>query len=192
MMKSNFEVHETIRQVKMAMDLFDHNHSGVEWYANIWHRELTSFEMAERKRLSYSIKLKLITALQVPKLIESKIHLIILGAMTQSLKEIEHYDSLEDGTEKDYLKKATMRLKTNLKYLVEIVIPHGLKMSVMLKGLNVDSSSSTLSRYFEIAHDIKVIEKWIIQPFNAEDNVGALVEWDLENGVYKLKSSKSD
>ena len=192
MMKSNFEVHETIRQVKMAMDLFDHNHSGVEWYANIWHRELMSFEMAERKRLSYSIKLKLITALQVPKLIESKIHLIILGAMTQSLKEIEHYDNLEDGIEKEYMTKATMRLKINLKYLVEIVIPHGLKMSVMLKGLNVDSSSSTLSRYFEIAHDIKVIEQWIIQPFNAEDNVGALVEWDLENGVYKLKSSKSD
>ena len=148
--------------------------------------------MAERKRLTYSITLNLITAVQVPKLIKSKIELIILGALTQGLKEIEHYDSLEDGSQKDYLTKATMRLKINLKYLVEIVIPHGLKMSGMLKGLNVDSSSSTLSRYFEIAHDIKVIEKWIIQPFNAEDNVGALVEWDLENGVYKLKSSKSD
>ena len=151
MMKSNFVVHETIRQVKICLDVYDHNQSGVEWFANIWHRELTSFEMAERKRLSYSIKLKLITALQVPKLIESKMHLIILGAMTQSLKEIEHYDKLEDGTEKEYMKKATMRLKINFKYLVEVVIPYSLKMSGMLKGLNVDSSSSTLSRYFEIA-----------------------------------------
>jgi hypothetical protein len=63
-------------------------------------------------------------------------------------------------------------------------------MSGMLKGLNVDSSSSTLSRYLEIAREIKVSEQWIIQPFNAEDNVGALVEWDLENGVYKLMSSQ--
>ena len=191
-MKSEFEVHETIRQVKMCLDVFDHNLSGVEWFANTWHRELTSFEMAERKRLTYGIKLKLITAPQVPKLIEFKIHLIILGAMTQSLKEIEHYDKLEDGIEKEYITKATMRLKINLKYLVEIVIPHSLKMSGMLKGLNVDSSSSTLSRYLEIAREIKVIEQWIIQPFNADDNVGALVEWDLENGVYKLMSSKSD
>jgi hypothetical protein len=190
MMKSNFEVHETIRQVKIVLDVYDHNQSGVEWFANIWHRELMSFEMAERKRLSYGILLELITALQVPKLIESKIHLIILGAMTQSLKEIEHYDKLEDGIEKEYITKATMRLKINLKYLVEIVIPHSLKMSGMLKGLNVDSSSSTLSRYLEIAREIKVSEQWIIQPFNAEDNVGALVEWDLEKGVYKLMSSQ--
>ena len=142
--------------------------------------------------MTYSITLNLITAVQVPKLIKSKIQLIILGALTQGLKEIEYYDSLEDGSQKDYLTKATMRLKINLKYLVEIVIPHSLKMSGMLKGLNVDSSSSTLRRYLEIAREIKVIEQWIIQPFSAEDNVGALVEWDLENGVYKLKSSRSD
>ena len=148
--------------------------------------------MAERKRLTYSITLNLITAVQVPKLINSKIQLIILGALTQGLKEIEHYDSLEDGSQKDYLTKATMRLKINLKYLVDMVIPVSLKMSGMLKDLNVDSSSSTLSRYLEIAREIMVIEQWVIQPFNAEDNVGDLVEWDVEKGVYKLKTSKSD
>ena len=148
--------------------------------------------MAERKRLTYSITLNLITAVQVPKLIESKIQLIILGALTQGLKEIEHYDSLEDGSQKDYLTKATMRLKINLKYLVDMVIPVSLKMSGMLKDLNVDSSSSTLSRYLEIAREIMVIEQWVVQPYNAEDNVGDLVEWDVEKGVYKLKTSKSD
>ena len=142
--------------------------------------------------MTYSITLNLITAVQVPKLIKSKIQLIILGALTQGLKEIEHYDSLEDGSQKDYLTKATMRLKINLKYLVDMVIPVSLKMSGMLKDLNVDSSSSTLSRYLEIAREIMVIEQWVIQPFNAEDNVGDLVEWDVEKGVYKLKTSKSD
>ena len=148
--------------------------------------------MAERKRLTYSITLNLITAVQVPKLIKSKIQLIILGALTQGLKEIEHYDSLEDGSQKDYLTKATMRLKINLKYLVDMVIPVSLKMSGMLKDLNVDSSSSTLSRYLEIAREIMVIEQWVVQPYNAEDNVGDLVEWDVEKEVYKLKTSKSD
>ena len=122
---------------------------------------------------------------------EYKIQLIILGAMTQSLMKIEHYDGLEDGIEKEYMKKDMMRLKTNMKYLVEIVIPHGLEMSIMLKGLTVDSSSSTLSRYLEIAHDIKVVEQWIVQPFNVEDNVGALVEWDNETLQYKLKSTST-
>ena len=148
--------------------------------------------MAERKRLTYSITLNLITAVQVPKLIKSKIQLIILGALTQGLKEIEHYDSLEDGSQKDYLTKATMRLKINLKYLVDMVIPVSLKMSGMLKDLNVDSSSSTLSRYLEIAREIGSIEQWVVQPYNAEDNVDDLVEWDVEKGVYKLKTSKSD
>ena len=37
-----------------------------------------------------------------------------------------------------------------------------------------------------------VIEQWVVQPYNAEDNVGDLVEWDVEKGVYKLKTSKSD
>ena len=142
--------------------------------------------------MTYSITLNLITAVQVPKLIKSKIQLIILGALTQGLKEIEHYDSLEDGSQKDYLTKATMRLKINLKYLVDMVIPVSLKMSGMLKDLNVDSSSSTLSRYLEIAREIMVIEQWVVQPYNAEDNVGDLVEWDVEKGVYKLKTSKSD
>ena len=142
--------------------------------------------------MTYSITLNLITAVQVPKLIKSKIELIILGALTQGLKEIEHYDSLEDGSQKDYLTKATMRLKINLKYLVDMVIPVSLKMSGMLKDLNVNSSSSTLSRYLEIAREIMVIEQWVVQPYNAEDNVGDLVEWDVEKGVYKLKTSKSD
>ena len=191
MMKSEFEVHETIRQVQIALHVFDHNLSGVDWFCNIWHRELTSFEIAERKRLSYSIKLNLIAREDVPTLMEYKIQLIILGAMTQSLKEIEQYDGLEEGIEKEYMEKDMMRLKTNMKYLVEIVIPHGLQMSVMLKGLTVDSSSSTWSRYLEIAHDIKVVEQWIVQPFNAEVNVGALVEWDNENFQYKLKSTST-
>ena len=142
--------------------------------------------------MTYSITLNLITDVQVPKLIKSKIELIILGALTQGLKEIEHYDSLEDGSQKDYLTKETMRLKINLKYLVDMVIPVSLKMSGMLKDLNVDSSSSTLSRYLEIAREIMVIEQWVVQPYNAEDNVGDLVEWDVEKGVYKLKTSKSD
>ena len=191
MMKSEFEVHETIRQVQIALHVFDHNLSGVDWFCNIWHRELTSFEIAERKRLSYSIELNLIAREDVPTLMEYKMQLIILGAMTQSLKEIEHYDGLEDGIEKEYMKKDMMRLKTNMKYLVEIVIPHGLKMSIMLKGLTVDSSTSTLSRYLEIAYDIKVVEQWIVHPFNDEDNVGALVEWDNETLQYKLKSTST-
>ena len=191
MMKSEIKVHETMRQIKMVLDVYDHKRCGLKWFANILHRELSSFEMAERKRLSYSIKLNLIAKEDVPTLIEYKIQLIVLGAMTLSLKELEHYDKLEDGIEKEYMKKDMMRLKTNMKYLVEIVIPHGLKMSIMLKGLTVDSSTSTLSRYLAIADDIKVVEQWIVHPFNDEENVGALVEWDNETLQYKLKSTST-
>ena len=190
-MKSVIEVHETIRQIKIALDVYDHMRCGLKWFSNILHRELSSFEMAERKRLSYSIKLNLIAKEDVPTLIEYKMQLIVLGAMTLSLEELEHFDKLEDGIEKEYKKKDMMRLKTNMNYLVVIVIPHELKMSIMLKGLNVDSSTSTLSRYVDIAYDIKVVEQWIVHPFNAEDNVEALVEWDNVTLQYKLKSTST-
>ena len=190
-MNSEIEVHESIRQIKIALDVYDHNRCGLKWFSNILHRELSRFEMAERKRLSYSIKLNLIAKEDVPTLLEYKMQLIVLGAMTLSLKELEHYEKLEDGIEKEYMKKDMMRLRTNMNYLVEIVIPHGLKMSIMLKGLNVDSSTSTLSRYQEIAYDIKVVEQWIVHPFNAEDNVEALVEWDNVTLQYKLKGTST-
>jgi hypothetical protein len=191
MMKSEIKIHETMRQIKMVLDVYDHKRCGLKWFANILHRELSSFEMAERKRLSYSIKLSLIDYEDVLTLMFDKVQLIVLGAMTLSLEELEHFDKLEDGIEKEYKKKDMMRLKTNMNYLVEIVIPHGLKMSGMLKGLTVDSSTSTLSRYLAIADDIKVVEQWIVHPFNDEDNVGALVEWDNETLQYKLKSTST-
>ena len=147
-------------------------------------------EVAERKRLVSSMKLGLIGKPDVLTLLEHKLHLIILGTMIQSLKQIEHFDALVNGKQKEYLENEMMRLKNNMKYLVDVVIPHGLKMSVMLKGLNVDSSLSILSKYLQIARDIKVIEQWIVQPFNAEDNVEALVEWDNENFQYKLKKGR--
>ena len=190
-MNSEIEVHESIRQIKIALDVYDHKRCGLKCFSNILHRELSRFEMAERKRLSYSIKLNLIAKEDVPTLMEYKMQLIVLGAMTLSLKELEHYEKLEDGIEKEYMKKDMMRLRTNMNYLVEIVIPHGLKMSIMLKGLNVDSSTSTLSRYLAIAYDIKVVEQWIVHPFTAEDNVEALVEWDNVTLQYKLKSTST-
>ena len=71
-MNSEIEVHESIRQIKIALDVYDHKRCGLKWFANILHRELSSFEMAERKRLSYSIKLNLIAKEDVPTLMEKK------------------------------------------------------------------------------------------------------------------------
>ena len=100
MMNNTIEVHESIRQIKMALDLYNHSLSDMGWYSQIIHRELGKFEMAERKRLRDSLELKLIAVEDVRTIIEHKIYLILIGALTQALNELEHYDKLEDGYKK--------------------------------------------------------------------------------------------
>jgi hypothetical protein len=52
LMNQCIEVHETIRQIKMCVDVYDHNKSPIDWMSAIVCRELNSFEIADRKRHS--------------------------------------------------------------------------------------------------------------------------------------------
>ena len=90
MMNNTIEVHESIRQIKMALDLYNHSCSDMVWYSQIIHRELVKFEMAERKRLRDSLELKLIRSDDVRTIIEPEVYLILIGALTQTLNELEH------------------------------------------------------------------------------------------------------
>ena len=52
LMNQSIEVHETIRQIKMCVDVFNHSLSSIDWMSSIVCRELNCFELAERKRHS--------------------------------------------------------------------------------------------------------------------------------------------
>ena len=68
-MNGSIEVHESLRQIKMAVDLYNHYCSDLGWFSAIVHRELHKFELAERKRLRDSLELQLIAVEDVRTII---------------------------------------------------------------------------------------------------------------------------
>ena len=52
LMNQCLELHESIRQIKHCVEVFKHHISHIDWMASIVVRELTSFELAERRRYS--------------------------------------------------------------------------------------------------------------------------------------------
>ena len=79
------------------------------------------------------------------------------------------------------------RLRTNFKYLVEIVAPHGLKLS-FLKNLEL-TSKAFMNKYLEVGFHWHLMENFVVQQYNAEVNVASMVEWDIETDQYKLKTT---
>ena len=73
--------------------------------------------------------------------------------------------------------------------MVEIVVPHGLKLN-LLKGLEL-TSKAFMSKYLELGLLCNVFEGSVVQPYNAEENVASMVEWDFETDQYKLKTTLS-
>ena len=184
-MNGRIEIHEAIRQAKMAVDMYDDSLSDLGWYSAIWHRELVKFEVAERARLRASLGMSLIDVADIATILKKKVHMIIIGVLTQSFKELEHYDQMPDGEDKDYFNIEMTRMRKNTKYLVDIVVPYGLQLS-LLKNLPL-TSKAFMTRYLELAHDCQLMENYVVQPYNAEFNVASLVEWDDESQQYKLK-----
>ncbi len=59
-MNDAIEVHESIRQIKVAVGVYNHNVSDLNWFAAIVVRELNMFELAERRRLSADVQIGLV------------------------------------------------------------------------------------------------------------------------------------
>ena len=186
-MNGSIEVHESLRQIKMALDLYNHSVSDLGWFSQIVHRDLVKFEMAERKRLRDSLELHLVVIEDVPTIIKHELHLILIGVITQALSEIEHYDKVEDGKQKANKAFEVIRLRTNFKYLVEIVVPRRLKLDI-LEGQVLTSKACM---YLQLGFQCNLVEHFVAQHYNAEDNVASMVEWDFELGEYNLKTTLS-
>ena len=65
LMNSCIEVHETVRQIKCLVDVFNHAKSDLDWMSRIVTRELNTFELAERRRHSVVYSLMWIAMLNV-------------------------------------------------------------------------------------------------------------------------------
>ena len=60
----------------------------------------------------------------------------------------------------------------------------------ILEG-QVLTSKACMTKYLELGFKCNLLEHFVAQPYNVEDNVASMVEWDLELGEYKLKTMLS-
>ena len=82
--------------------------------------------------MSHDVTAGLVDPKNSIEIIKLKIEMILLAVMTQTLTMLEHYE------EEDEKKDAYARLKLNLGYLTDIVIPYTLKMD-LLNGIELNS-----------------------------------------------------
>ena len=78
------------------------------------------------------------------------------------------------------------KIEENLKYFIEIIAP----FAMHLKGLPLieQTVDGMMDKHRQLNRELKLLENYIVSPYNNERSVMDVAEWDDKNGEYKLKS----
>lgn len=173
MMKDTFQVHECVRMIKTAIDTYKEDLADLNWLSAVIIRELNTFELAERRRLSCDVKAGFVLVENTKNIVQKKIEMVILTVCIQAKTQLSHHDSChENPTEKDWQIEI---LRKNLKYLIDIIVP----FSVNLKNfVSVERSvADDQLRYTELNRELKTLENYVVSPYNNERAVMDVVDF---------------
>ena len=162
--------------------------SPLSWFASIIVRELNTFEIAERHRLSILILSGFVKIDSPMDIVHKKVEMIILGVIAQSLEELSNYDSMRVESEKAKIEKDTERLRQNYTYFIELILPIVLQVDCIRESLDF---KTVMDKYFELGRELHKIEQLVVTPYNCELNIDSQVEWDdgLKRYVASFESS---
>ena len=162
--------------------------SPLSWFASIIWRDLNTFEIAERHRLSILILSGFVKIDSPMDIVHKKVEMIILGVIAQSLEELSNYDSMRVESEKAKIEKDTERLRQNYTYFIELILPIVLHLDCIRGSLNF---KTVMDKYFELGRELHKIEQLVVTPYNCELNIDSQVEWDdgLKRYVASFESS---
>ena len=149
--------------------------SPLSWFASIIVRELNTFEIAERHRLSILILSGFVKIDSPMDIVHKKVEMIILGVIAQSLEELSNYDSMRVESEKAKIEKDTERLRRNYTYFIELILPIVLQVDCIRGSLNF---KTVMDKYFELGRELHKIEQLVVTAYNCELNIDSQVEWD--------------
>ena len=186
-MNNSIEVHETIRQIKYALDSYNDTKSDLSWFSSVIIRELNQFELAERRRLSFDVQAAFVLVENCKVIVQKKVELIFVAVVIQAKMELSHHDdALQNPVEKARNDWQMTRLRNKLKYFIEIIAPFAMHM----KGLPLieQTVDGMMDKHRQLNRELKLLENYIVSPYNNERSVMDVAEWDEKNGEYKLKS----
>ena len=154
------------------------------WFASIIVRELNTFEIAERHRLSIIIAGGFILTHPAIEIVEKKVEMILLGTIAQSLRQLSDYEWLP-SSKRQNIEKDTERLRTTYMYFVEIFIPMVLKIEIVHN--EPLSFSTVMMKYRELGRTLQKVEKLVVPPYNSQPDIDAKVEWNYHLNRYALE-----
>jgi hypothetical protein len=169
-MNDTLQIHECIRMITAALDVFNEDVSDLNWFSSIIIRELNTFELAERRRLSFDVRAGFVIIENCPGILRKKIELIFVAVVIQAKTELRHHDEEEQNpVEKEKNSWQMERLRKNLKYFIEIIAP----FAVNLKGLPPVEHpvEDHCNRYRELNRELKTLENYCVSPYNNERSV---------------------
>jgi hypothetical protein len=171
MMKDTFQVHECVRMIKTAIDTYNQDLADLNWLSAVIIRELNTFELAERRRLSCDVNAGFVSVENTKSIVQKKIEMVILTVCIQAKTQLSHHDS-GDQTEKDWQIEI---LRKNLRYLIDIIVP----FSVNLKNfVSVERSvADDQLRYTELNRELKTLENYVVSTYNNERSVMDVVDF---------------
>ena len=171
MMKDTFQVHECVRMIKTAIDTYNEDLADLNWLSAVIIRELNTFELAERRRLSCDVNAGFVSVENTKSIVQKKIEMVILTVCIQAKTQLSHHDS-GDQTEKDWQIEI---LRKNLRYLIDIIVP----FSVNLKNfVSVERSvADDQLRYTELNRELKTLENYVVSTYNNERSVMDVVDF---------------
>ena len=173
-MNSYIEVHEVIRQIKNALDVYNDTKSDLSWFSSIIIRELNQFELAERRRLSFDVQAGFVKIEHCKEIVQKKVEMIVVAVIIQALMELSENE----------WQMATLR--TNLRYFIDIILPF--VMHVKVFPLIEQTVDGMMNKYREFNRELKFLENYTVSSYNNERSVMDVVEWDDQKGEYTLKS----
>ena len=77
-MKDTFQIHECVRMIKQAIDTYKEDRSDLNWLSSVIIRELNTFELAERRRLSCDVIAGFVLVENTKNIVQKKIAMVIL------------------------------------------------------------------------------------------------------------------
>ena len=171
MMKDTFQVHECVRMIKTAIDTYNQDLADLNWLSAVIIRELNTFELAERRRLSCDVNAGFVSVENTKSIVQKKIEMVILTVCIQAKTQLSHHDS-GDQTEKDWQIEI---LRKNLRYLIDIIVP----FSVTLKNfVTVERPvADDQLRYTELNRELKTLENYVVSTYNNERSVMDVVDF---------------
>ena len=192
LMYMDLDVHEALRMVENALNVFNIQASGVDWLSNIVQRELSKLEKIERQRLSLEVMGGFVEQKNVLLIVKDKLRLVVIGAAQHCTHYIEHL--IETKIKKGELSKkdeeAKYNLEHNLRYFSEIILKHQIKgICKPLSDIegNLLSSQDLFVKYSAIALRVSKLENKVVNDYGCVAPIEDYLEWNWEKEHFEVK-----